>query len=325
MSIIVIGRTDIERVLTSRVALGLVENAMRAVSRREATHLVRRILPLPGSSGILGDMPGSLGANAAFGLKCISVFPPQESGRSPHLGFLVVFEPSRGSPVAVLEAGAVTAIRTAAATSLATGSLARASARSLAIFGAGEQAEHHIPALLSARPFDEVLIWARRTAAAEALAARMQARFTVPVRAVKSAREAAGADVVCTLTSADEPVLLGEWINRGAHVNLVGSSTSLPREADSNLVARSRYFVDSRESARVHASELRFAIKEGLVDENHVLGEIGQVVASEVVGRRNDDDVTVYKSLGHIAQDLALGWYMYERALAEGFGHSTQF
>jgi ornithine cyclodeaminase len=325
MTIMVIGRTDIERVLTPQIAFDLVEDAMRRVSRKDAQHLPRRILPLPGSAGILGDMPGSLGANGAFGLKSISILPSTSGGRAPHVGFLVLFEPSNGSPVAVLEAGAITAIRTAAATALATRVLARRGARTLAILGAGEQAEHHVPALLEAWPFEEIVLWARRPDAADALVRFVRERYAVSIRSVPSVREAAEADVICTLTSADEPFLLGEWLNPGTHINLVGSSTREPREVDGALVVRSRYFVDSMESAQIHASEFLHAKRCGLVTDDHLCGEIGAVIAGDVKGRLLDADVTVYKSLGHIAQDLAVGWHVYQRALVEGFGTVAAF
>jgi ornithine cyclodeaminase/alanine dehydrogenase-like protein (mu-crystallin family) len=325
MTIVVIGRADIIRVLRPEIAFDLVEDAMRRVSRGVAQHLLRRIFPIPGSGGILGDMPGSLGPNAAFGLKSISIYPSASDRRAPHLGFLVLFEHSKGLPVAVLEAGAVTAIRTAAATAVATRLLARRGARTLAILGAGEQAEHHIPALLEAWPFQEIILWARRPDAAQALARQVREKSMVPVRSVSSVREAAEADVICTLTSSDEPILSGEWLSPGAHVNLIGSSTREPREVDSALVTRSRYFVDSRESAQTNAAEFLHAKEQGLVTDDHICGEIGAVITGQAKGRLQDSDVTVYKSLGHIAQDLAVGWYVYERALAEGFGTGAAF
>jgi ornithine cyclodeaminase len=134
MPVIVVSRLDVERILTPSIALTLVDTAMRRVSQGDARQLVRRILPVPGSAhGFLGDMPGSLGFDRAFGLKCASIFPASTTGRVPHQGFLVLFEPREGAPVAVIEAGSVTAIRTAAATALATRCLARPTARSLAI------------------------------------------------------------------------------------------------------------------------------------------------------------------------------------------------
>lgn len=326
MPVIVVSRIDVERILTPSIAITLVDTAMRRVSQGDATQLVRRILPLPGSSrGFLGDMPGSLGFDRAFGLKCASIFPASGTGRAPHQGFLVLFEPREGAPMAVIEAGSVTAIRTAAATAVATRCLARPTARSLAILGAGEQAARHIPALLAAWPFEEVLIWARRPAAAEELAGLTVERFAVAARRVASPRDAARADVICTLTSAEEPFLFGEWISAGAHINLVGSSSAGPREVDSALITSARYFVDSTESALTHASEFLFALKSGLVAPTHIRGEIGAVLEGRASGRISETDITVYKSLGHIAQDLAVGSYVYERAVADGFGTLAAF
>lgn len=325
MEIVVIGRTDIERILTPQIALRLVADAMHRVSNGTARHLVRRILPLPNGGGIVGDMPGTLGHNAAFGLKCLSIRSEAPFGRTPHRGYVVLFEPTRGDPVAVLEAGAITALRTAAATAFATSALARPSARTLAVLGAGEQAAHHIPALLEVCSLTEIVIWGRRRAAADALAQDVRARFAIPVRTVASALEAARADIVCTLTSADMPILFGEWISPGTHVNLVGSSTAGPREADNVLVARSKYFVDSIQSALVHASELLSAKEEGLIGDGHIRGEIGAVASGHVQGRTADHDITVYKSLGHIAQDLAVGWYVYEQARALRLGTRAAF
>ena len=326
MTIMIIGREDITRVLTPRIAFGLIEEAMRRVSRGEAQHLLRRILRLRAAGELLSDMPGSLGTNAPFGLKAISIFPGSSTAaRASHLGFLVMFEHSEGLPVAVLEAGAITAIRTAAATAVATRRLARRGARTLGLLGAGEQAAHHVPALLEAWPFEEVVIWARRREAALAFAEDAGRASVVPIRAASSLREAVEADVVCTLTSSHEPILSGEWLSPGTHVNLIGSSSGEPREADGSLVARSRYFVDSMESARAYASEFLHAKREGLVTDAHICGELGAVIAGQVEGRLRDSDITVYKSLGHIAQDLAVGWYVYQRALEEGFGTAATF
>jgi ornithine cyclodeaminase len=184
---------------------------------------------------------------------------------------------------------------------------------------------HHIPALLAAWPFEEVLIWARRSAAAEELAGRTRKQFALAARCVASPRDAARADVICTLTSAQEPFLLGEWISAGTHINLVGSSFAGPREVDSALIASARYFVDSTESAMTHASELLYAMKSGLVAPTHILGELGAVLEGRTSGRISETDITVYKSLGHIAQDLAVGSYLYERAMADGFGTVAAF
>ena len=324
-SIRVISRSDVERFLTPDTALRLVDSAMRSVSIGNSRHLTRRILELPVPGAMMGDMPGSLADDAGFGLKTISIFPALPGGRTPHRGFIVVFEPRTGNPVAVVEAGSVTAIRTAAASAHATRLLARDDARSLGILGAGEQAEHHVRALLSSHRFETLTLWARRSEQLGPLHEIASAWKDVKVRRASSPEQAAAEDVVCTVTSASDPILLGRWLKPGQHLNLVGSSFDGPREVDDEVVTRSRYFVDARDSALLHASELRHAIKNGLVTTAHIAGEIGQVAIGSVIGRRSMAEITVYKSLGHIAQDLECAWFLYQRAHSDGFGTRAAF
>jgi len=324
MKLLVVNRYDVEVLLDLTSAVTLVDDAMRALSRGETSQLVRRILSLSGGSG-LADMPGSLGAGKPFGLKCIAAFSSPNPGQSSHRGAVLLFDPVTGEPVAVIEAGLLTAIRTAAASASATRYLARSSARVLGLIGTGEQARWHLPALLMVRPFERVLIWGRDEEKTTAFARAMQETHRVACHAVPEAADAAVADVVCTLTSAMQPVLRGEWLCAGAHVNLVGSSSAIPCEVDETCVAKSRYFVDWEESARAQASEFRRAIRAGVVSDSHLLGEIGAVAAGTVPGRLSDSDITIYKSLGVIVQDLACGWCVYERARGQGRGQWVEF
>jgi ornithine cyclodeaminase len=320
VNLIAIGSRDIADHLGVGEAMSLVEKAMRALSAGETRQLLRRILPVPGGPGMVGDMLGSLGAGSAFGMKCVSVFPSELTGRPSHRGVVLLFEPSSGEPVAVIEAGLLTAIRTAAASAFATRLLARPDARTLGILGAGEQAARHIPALLGVRRFDRVRIWARNPSRARELLHDVERPTGVSFDVVESPREAAACDVVCTLTSAPEPVLEGAWVRPGAHVNLVGSSHAAACEADAALVAAARYFVDSEESARAQAAEFLRARAAGAVSDEHLLGEIGAVANQALPGRSSESDITVYKSLGHIVQDLACGWYLYQQSRRLGFG-----
>jgi ornithine cyclodeaminase/alanine dehydrogenase-like protein (mu-crystallin family) len=324
MTLLVLNRQDVETLLDIRSAIDLVNNAMKAVSRGETRQLLRRLLPLPGTAGVLGDMPGSLAAGGTFGLKCVAALPATTPGHPSHQGAVLLFEPGSGEPVALIEAGILTAIRTAAATASATRHLARSNARVLGLLGAGEQAHWHVPALIAVRPFERVLVWARNPERAANFARAMSALHRVACSSVRDAADAAAADVVCTLTSAPEPVLRGEWLRDGAHVNLVGSSSSGPCEADEYCVARSRYFVDWEESARAQASEFRRALDAKVITDAHLLGEIGAVALGRIAGRRTESEITLYKSLGVIAQDLVCGWHVYERALAEGVGQQVK-
>jgi len=321
MKLLVISRAIVEAALDVGEAIPLVDAAMRSLSLGETGQLLRRILPLRGIGAGLGDMPGSLGVNKTFGLKCVAAFPSSKAGQSSHRGAVLLFDPESGAPATLIEAGVLTAIRTAAASASATRHLARSNACVLGLLGTGEQAHWHVPALVAVRPFKRILVWGRDNEKAKSFARAVYAKHGISCVAVAAPDQAAEADVVCTLTSAEEPVLRGDWLSAGAHVNLVGSSSEMPCEADGQCVARSRYFVDWEESARAQASEFRRAVKAGIISDDHLLGEIGAVALGRIPGRRTESDITVYKSLGVIVQDLVCGWHVYQQAIARGLGH----
>jgi len=263
-----------------------------------------------------GLMPGTLAAPHGFGAKLLSVFgDPQRPGRSAHRGVVVLFDRETGHVTCIADAGEVTEIRTAAASAVATDVLARRDARTLAIFGCGLQATSHIRALIRVRQLEEILVWGRSTDHAIRFAEQMQREVGIPIRAVKEGREAASsADIICTVTSSHTPVLLGEWVRPGTHVNVVGSSRAGPVEIDHALVRASRYIVDSRRSALAAAAEFLLAKEAGLIDDDHIAAEIGEVLLGRIPGRRSPEEITVYKSLGHIVQDLAAASYLHARA-----------
>jgi ornithine cyclodeaminase len=240
---------------------------------------------------------------------------PARPGRSAHRGVVVLFDRDSGDVTCIADAGEVTEIRTAAASAVATDVLARQDARTLAVFGCGAQADSHIRALVRVRRFEQVLVWGRSVERAAGFAERMQREVGVSVRAAAEAHEAASAaDVICTVTSSQTPVLLGEWVRPGTHVNVVGSSYAGPVEIDHALVQMSRYIVDSRRSALAAAAEFLLAKEAGLIDDSHIVAEIGEVLLGRIPGRRSPEEITVYKSLGHIVQDLAATTYLHARA-----------
>jgi ornithine cyclodeaminase len=252
----------------------------------------------------------------------LSLFPGNPAvGLSSHLGLYMLCEAANGRPVALMDASVLTAIRTAAASVVATRALAREDSKVLAVIGTGEEAGSHIEAFLAVRPFEHLLIWGRNAAAAQALAGESRRRGSWSVEVVPSVREAlAQADVVCTVTSASDPLLFGADVRPGTHLCLVGSSIPTTREVDDDCVAMSRFFVDFRGSAMAQAGELLHAMREGRVTEAHIVGEIGDVLNGTVAGRRSAEDVTVYKSLGVAAQDLAAATLVYRRAVERGIG-----
>lgn len=311
-SIRFIDRDEVARRLTYEVCIPIMHDAMIAFSRGETRQLLRSILPL--SEGrLFGVMPGALGPHAPFGAKLISVFA-EGAKQNKHQGLIVLFDHESGAPVCVIHAGEITAIRTAAASAVATAALARRDAHRLALIGCGEQAASHLRAVAKVRDLDTVVVWGRSPERAKAFAVRNQTELRIPISVVASVEEAVSdADIICTVTFATEPVLKGAWVRQGSHVNLVGSSYPGPTEVDNELVVRSRFIVDSREGILRQGAEFLCAKEAGLIGDDHIVAEIGEVLAGKVEGRRSPDEITVYKSIGHVVQDLASALALYSQ------------
>jgi ornithine cyclodeaminase/alanine dehydrogenase-like protein (mu-crystallin family) len=307
-----IDREEVARRLTYDVCIPIVREAMIAFSRGETIQELRSILKL-GDGRLFGIMPGAMGGKAVFGAKLISVFPENfEKGVQSHQGVVVLFDPKDGAPVCIAHAGEITAIRTAAASAVATDALARRDATRMAILGYGEQAATHAQAITKVRKLEAISVWGRSVERAQAFAARMSEELGVAVEARPSAEAAvADADIICTVSGAPEPILRGVWVRPGTHVNVVGSSYAGPAEIDSDLVVKARFIADSREGVLRQGAEFLRAKEAGVVSDDHVVGEIGQVLAGDVAGRQSADQITIYKSLGHIVQDLASAWALH--------------
>lgn len=323
----IISGSEVRRLLPYTDCVAAIDSAMRRVSAGEVLLPLRHGMALPNARGALGMMPGYLADPECFGIKLVSLFPGNAArGLSTHMGLYVLYEAQSGRPLAVMEAATLTAVRTAAASVVATRALARDDARILTIVGAGEQAAAHLEAFQAVRPFGEIRIWGRDAAGAARFAARFDGLAGARVSAATRLQTAlGGADVVCTVTSATQPVVTGRDIRPGTHLCLVGSSFPDRREVDDDCVAMARFFVDYRESARAQAGELLHAIQAGRVTWEHVRAEIGEVLSGAAAGRLSPDDVTVYKSLGVAAQDLAAAMLVYRRAVESGQGVDVCF
>jgi len=307
-----IDRDEVRERLTYDRCIPIVREAMIAFSTGETRQLLRAIIPLD-EGRLFGVMPGAMAADGPFGAKLISVFADNfAKGRQSHQGVVVLFDPESGAPVCVAHAGEITAIRTAAASAVATDALARPDADRLAILGYGEQAATHIRAISKVRRLREVRVWGRSADRAAAFAARMRDELDIDIAASGDVPLAvAQADIVCTVSAAFDPILKGAWVRPGTHVNVVGSSHAGPAEIDNELVARARFVVDSREGVLAQGGEFRRAREAGLIGDDHIAAEIGQVLAGRVAGRQSAGQVTIYKSLGHVVQDLASSWALY--------------
>ena len=314
MTIAFYDAAQVEALLDYPGCIDAMRRAMIALSTGERAQPLRQIWPV-GDGQMWGIMPGDLNALSTFGAKLVSVFAdPERPGCTRHQGVVVAFDGETGAISCIADAEPITKIRTACATAVATDALARKDAAVLAIFGTGVQAEAHLHALPLVRPFREILLWGRSADKTQLFAEQMSEKIGQPVTAVLNGREAAAAAaVICTVSSSREPVLLADWVRPGTHINLVGSSMLGPVEVDSALVAKARYVADYRPGVLAQGSELAVARDAGLVDDSHVIAEIGEVLAGRVRARENDEQITIYKSLGHVAQDLAAAAYLRER------------
>ena len=319
MTIAVYDAAQVEELLDYPGCIEAMRQAMIALSSGERPQPLRQIFTV-GDNQMFGTMPGELAALSTFGAKLVSVFnDPDHPGHSRHQGVVVAYDGKTGAVTCVADAEPVTRIRTGCASAAATDALARADCEVLAIFGTGVQAEAHLHALPLVRPFREILLWGRSPEKARNFAEQMSKKINQAIIPVADSKEAASrADVICTVTSSEKPVLLGEWVRPGTHINLVGSSYLGPVEVDSALVAKARYVADYRPGVLAQAAELAAAREAGLIDDTHVIGEIGEVFAGRVRAREDDNQITIYKSLGHVAQDLASVAYLHGRALKLG-------
>ena len=301
---------DVARLLDYRGCIDAVADAMKALSLGRTRQLLRTMIHM-GEGRTFAQMPGSLGDHDMFGAKMISVFAQAENpGVRRHRGVVAMFEPEEGRPVCIADAEEITHIRTAAATAVATRAMARPDARNLLLMGTGGQVHSHLEALPLVHRFERIAIWGRNRDHADAVVARWRDRL--PVEPAHDAQAAvAEADVICTLTGARQPILFGDWVRPGTHVNVVGSSGPGPVEIDSALVRTARFIADSKASALDAAAEFLVAQADGLVGPEHIVAEIGEVLLGRVEGRTGADEITIYKSLGHAVQDLAAAAYIY--------------
>jgi ornithine cyclodeaminase len=319
--VLLLSEHDVERLLTMRECIAVMEEALSALARGEVHNPLRSMIRGEGAKGILGLMPSYRGgAEPRYGLKEVCVFPGNPAlGLDTHLGAVLLHSGETGQLMAVINASAITAIRTAAVSAVATKLLAREDARTLAIIGAGVQARTHLEAIPLVRHIDDVRIVSRSSAKAEALAAKGG-------RVVGSVEEAVrGADIIVTATSSREPTLKREWLSDGVHINAVGSSIAVARELDSATMAAASLFVDRRESTINESGDYLFALREGAISETHIRAEIGEILTGQAKGRTSKSEITLFKSLGLAVEDLASAQFLFEKASREDAGTWVDF
>jgi ornithine cyclodeaminase len=313
MSVRILDEHDVRRLLPMDECIDVMAEALADLSRGELHNPLRFVVRPPNEPSLLGLMPAHRGGTApVYALKAVAIFPGNGArGLDSHQGFVALFDGETGATRALLNAGAITAVRTAAVSGVATRLLAREDSRTLAILGSGIQAHAHLDAMRAVRPFERVLVWSRSGGTGKLEGVEAAATAEEAVRA---------ADVVVTATSAAEPILERSWLKEGAHVNAVGSSIATTRELDTQTMVDAALFVDRRESTVNEAGDFLFPQREGAIGPDHIRAELGELLLGSGEGRRSASELTVFKSLGLAVEDLAAAEHVLRRAEAENAG-----
>ena len=327
MKVLIINQAQVRQLLPMDECIEVMEEALKTLARGDAILPLRPILWLPEKVGALGMMPSYLGDIQAMGLKVIAVFPGNHGTQyDSHQGAVLLFETKYGQLLAIMDASNITAIRTAAVSGVATRLLAREDADDVAILGSGVQARTHLAAMTNTRTIRRARVWSRNAEHAAHFAEHESQRHGINVEVSPTVQAAVeGASIICTTTSSREPVLEGAWIAPGAHINAVGSSVPFARELDTAAVVKSRLFVDRRESTLNEAGDFLIPKQEGVIGDDHILGEIGELLLGTVQGRKANDEITLFKSLGLAVEDLAAANHIYKKALANEVGTHIEF
>jgi ornithine cyclodeaminase/alanine dehydrogenase-like protein (mu-crystallin family) len=318
----IIGADLVHRLLPYDECIPLMRRAFLAEAEGRALQPIRQAMLMPSGKGLLSMMPGVIADPDWLGIKVITVFPGNFGTElGSHQGPILLFDPDNGCLMAMIDGREVTAIRTAAASAVATDALANPDAASLGVFGYGEQAHTHVAAIRAVRKVREVLVWGRDPARAGAFAEGLGEG----VRAVATPQEAAAADILCLTTAAKEPYFEGAWLRPGQHINVVGSSIPTTSEIDHETLVGSRVFVDFRDSALALGGDLRRALEAGAITSEHILGSVGGVLSGACAGRTSAEDITLFKSLGMVAEDLISCDHILRAAEAQDVGVIANF
>ena len=306
MSVRILDEHEVRRLLPMGECIDVMAEALASLERGEMHNPLRFVVRPPGEASLLGLMPAHRGGDdKVWSLKTVAIFPGNSArGLDSHQGFVALFDGETGETRAIMNAGAITAVRTAAVSGVATRLLAREGAKTLAIIGAGIQARSHLDAMRAVRDFERIVVYSRTPGKLPEL------------EEVSSVEEAVrDADVICTTTNAAEPIVERAWLKDGVHINAVGSSIPTTRELDTATMRDATLFVDRRESTINEAGDFRLAE----LDESHIRAEIGELLVG-APGRTSDDEITVFKSLGLAVEDLAAAEHVLRRAEAENVG-----
>ena len=282
---------------------------------------------IPGENGLLSMMPGYVNKQDIMGIKSVSVYPENANiGLESHQGSVTLFNALNGTPLAIMEAGQITAIRTAAVSGLATRILAKKNSKILAILGSGIQARTHIEAMTTILNLEEIRVWSKNKKNAKRLVEEQRKKYAIPFRPFDTVNEAIyNADIICTTTAAVEPILQGNFLMQGVHINAVGSSVRNTRELDGFAIKLSKLYVDKIESTINESGDFLIAKQEGTIDDNHIIGTLGEILTKQKKGRNNTNDITLFKSLGLAVEDIATAFFIFDKYVKSNKGNWVEF
>jgi ornithine cyclodeaminase/alanine dehydrogenase-like protein (mu-crystallin family) len=324
VKILVLAGHHVRELMPYRECADVMREALAELARGQIQQPLRTVVRLRDAAGFMGLMP-AYSPGAGYGLKAICITPGNPAiGKDAHQGGVMLFDVHTGEPLALVNASAVTEIRTAATSAVATGLLAGPGAAELAIIGTGVQGQAHAHAIAATRPLAGIRLAGRDPARTRKVAAELAGKLGLPVTSHDTVADAvAGAGIVVTATTSPRPVLRREWLSPGTHVNAVGACLPTDREIDTAIMAEAAIFADSRESVSHEAGDFLLAAREGAV--NPVRAELGELLTGTAPGRAGDDEITVFESLGLAAEDLAAASYLYEKATRLGAGTAADF
>jgi ornithine cyclodeaminase/alanine dehydrogenase-like protein (mu-crystallin family) len=328
LPLLVLSAADVRQLLGYPDCVAALRSGLSALAAGQADQPLRVIIRPGVAPGLMGVMPAYLGGpGGGYGIKALTITPGNPAaGLDAHQGVMIVCDGPTGVPRAVLNASALTEIRTAAMSVLAADLLARPGAGDLAVIGTGVQARAHIRAFGATRELRRIRVAGRDAARAAAFAAGLQPEIPVPITACPSAADAAAdADIIVTATNSAEPVLRRAWISAGAHVNAVGACFPAARELDSETIAAAALYCDSRAGLTSESGDYLLAVADGRAGPGVIRGELGEVLAGRAPGRTSDAEITVFESLGLAVEDLAAALHVCAAAAAAGVGQQADF
>jgi ornithine cyclodeaminase/alanine dehydrogenase len=324
---LLLSRQDVQAVLTMQDAIEAVEGAFRQQALGNLIMPLRTAIRIPEHNGLHLGMPAYIGGESdALGLKVVTVYPdnPAEHGLPTTIGTLLLNDPRTGAPLAIMDAGFLTAMRTGAVSGVATKCLARQEASVVGVFGAGVQARTQLMAVCAVRSVARALVLDVSEEAQCAYCDEMSAKLGIEVVAEGDARQLVqAADILVAASSAHEPLFDGAWLRPGTHINGIGSHSPGARELDTTTILRAKVVVDLTEAALAEAGDLMIPIEEGAITADHIHATLGEVVAGQRPGRESDEEITVFKSVGLALQDVSTAIRVYHLALEKGVGQEV--